>query len=138
MTQLSDEVLRASCGCGEISLHLGNEIYSVFNCHCQDCRSHNGAAFTSYVVSSGDGFEIEKGAAQLKSYRSDQSNKHFCSKCGTPLFNTIDTYPNIRLVYLGCLPVGADLKPSMNVWCDNQLPWVNHVDELKSFPRASE
>lgn len=138
MTQESEKPLLASCGCGEVSLRLGKEIYSVFNCHCQDCRSHNGVAFTSYVVSSCEGFEIEKGAAYVKSYQVDQSNKYFCSQCATPLFNSIESYPNIRLVYLGSLPESADLKPSMNVWCDTQLPWVNHIGELKSFARGSE
>lgn len=128
----------AKCGCGEIELQLGKDIYSVFNCHCNACRTHNGTAFTSYVVSSMEDFAVVKGEQHLASYSVDGSTKHFCRQCGSPLYNTHQNYPNIRLVYLGTLPQCRDYHPKFNVWCENQLEWVNDLGALKNFPRNSD
>jgi len=128
----------AKCGCGSVSVRLGKDIYSVFNCHCNDCRTHNGSAYTSYVVSSVDGFEITQGADVVASYHNDISTKHYCSQCGTPLFNTIETYPNIRLFYLGAVDHCEEFEPKMNVWCQTQLSWVNDIGDLTSYAQNSE
>ena len=78
------------------------------------------------------------GADLLSRYQSELSTKYFCSRCGTPLYNTTDSYPAIRLVYLGSVENNQSLKPRMNVWCENQLAWVNAIAELKNYPQNSD
>jgi len=134
---MSDQY-NANCACGEISLRLSKDIYTVFNCHCNDCRRHNGGAFTSYVASGVDGFEVTKGADQLARYEKSPSVKYYCSRCATPLYNTIDDYPNLRLFFLGALEKAEEFRPRMNVWCDVQLPWVNDLAQLKNFAKNSD
>jgi len=135
---MSEGLASASCGCGAVTLRLGREIYTVFNCHCQDCRRHNASAYSSYVVSNLDGFNILTGSEFIASYQKPPSTKYFCSQCGTPLYNCIDSYPNIRLCYLGTLENCEEYTPRMNVWCQNQLAWVTGIGDLKNYPKNSD
>lgn len=125
------------CGCGEIRLHFNQEDVSVINCHCEACRSHNGAAFTTYVIVQANGFELVDKHRLLRGYQEGSSHKYFCGNCGTPLYNTNDEYPSICLVYLGSLEQTEALNPNINVWCENQLDWVNAMAEIKSVAQGA-
>jgi len=125
------------CGCGEINYTVSADVISVINCHCNMCRDHNGAAFTSYVIVPLGSFEVTNGYKYLSSYKKDNATKHFCKICGTPLFNEHDKYEQIRLIYLGSFEEEKELIPRVNVWCEDKLNWISDVNNLKSIEHGS-
>jgi hypothetical protein len=124
-----------SCGCGAVEFRLNSEIVNVVNCHCNMCRRHNGSSFSTYAVLPFRFLEIIKGQEQIKEYSVGSGKKHFCEKCGTPLFNVNEKYPGACMLYIGTLHLADTLVPKLNVWCESKLAWV---DALSDFPGLSQ
>lgn len=125
-----------SCHCGEITYHLNSEIMKVVNCHCNFCRSHSGASFSTYAALPYDSLEITKGKNNLKSYHAKDAKKHFCNSCGTPIFNTNKKYRGACMIYLGTLEKAKDIVPVINVWCESKLSWVDNVSSVNSIEQG--
>lgn len=127
-----------SCFCGEVKYKLNSEIIKVVNCHCNFCRSHSGAAFSTYAALPFSSLELTKGQEILSSFKFCDGEKHFCRECGTPIFNINNKYPGACMVYLGTLEKARDIIPMVNVWCESKLGWVGNVSSVNSLDQGIE
>ena len=125
-----------ACGCGLIEYILNSEIKNIVNCHCNMCRHHNGASFSTYVVLPIKALEVRNGKELISEYKVGTGNKRFCSNCGTPLFNTNEKYPGACMIYLGTLNTVTDLLPKVNVWCESKLGWVDAISDIQSVSQG--
>ena len=130
--------LKGSCLCGEISYRLDSKILNVVNCHCDFCRSHSGAAFSTYAALPHASLQITRGEESLASFEAGEGKKHFCRICGTPIFNLNKKYPGACMIYLGTLQGAKDIRPRVNVWCENQWEWVGSLSSIRSLPQGIE
>ena len=128
--------ISGSCGCGSIKFELNVDPLNVVNCHCNMCRSHNGASFSTYGIFSIDALEITMGSELISTYVANGGEKHFCKKCGTPLFNMHEKYPGVRMIYLGALNSTENTIPKINVWTESRLPWVNSLSSISGLPKG--
>lgn len=98
----------------------------------------NGAAFTTYVVFGSDGFAIEQGAHSVDSFvATERAQKHFCRRCGTPLFNrNASSYPGYTMAYLGVLDDHETVTPRANIYCASKLGWIDALATLANFEDA--
>jgi hypothetical protein len=126
------------CSCGSVRLAAEADARRIVNCHCNTCRRMNGSAFSSYVVVphkmlsvSGDehiaAYEVVPGA-----------RKHYCSRCGTPLFNVVSRYAGACMIYLGAIDPLPDGVPALNVYCESMLSWVERVGSIQKFPTGAD
>jgi len=127
-----------ACHCGEIRYCLNSEIPNVVNCHCDFCRSHSGAAFSTYAALPYRSLKISKGREKLSCYEKDGGKKYFCSCCGTPIFNVNRKYPGACMVYFGTLDYPRDITPMINIWCESKLEWVDDVPSIRSVDKGIE
>jgi hypothetical protein len=124
----------ARCSCGAIRCAIDAPLDMVVNCHCTDCRRMNGSAFSSMVVAPANAVEVTEGASGLATYAlTEAATKHFCTRCGTPLFNTNSRFPAMKMIYLGVIDGHERLAPSFNAYCRSKLGWVDRIPELTSF-----
>ncbi|WP_442499709.1 GFA family protein [Methylobacter sp. sgz302048] len=130
--------LNGSCLCGKVKFKLNSEIRNVVNCHCNFCRSHSGAAFSTYVALPHSALEITSGHDSLHSFQIRGVKKHFCRECGTPIFNLNDKYPGACMVYFGTFERSRDIFPQVNVWCESRLGWIDSLPSLTSVGRGVE
>ena len=122
------------CACGGVTFEIETAKANVVNCHCSDCRGLTGAAFTTYFVVSAKRFALTQGEEQLKSYApKEQVARHFCTTCGTPLFNTNARYPGLRMVYYGTIAFDEAPVPGTNTFCRSKLPWVEVYEDGTNF-----
>lgn len=127
-----------TCLCGEVNYKLNSEIRKVVNCHCNFCRSHSGAAFSSYAALPFSSLEFTKGQEKISAFQIGNGKKHFCRVCGTPIFNINNKYPGACMVYLGTLEKARDIIPMVNVWCESKLEWVDTVSSINSLAQGVE
>jgi len=127
---------KGSCHCGGIEYQLNSEIMKVVNCHCNFCRSHSGSAFSTYAALPYSSLEITSGKENLKVYHVKDAKKHFCSSCGTPMFNTNKKYPGACMIYLGTLKESKDIAPMVNVWCESKLSWLDSLSSVNSIEQG--
>lgn len=131
--------MQASCKCGAIKFTCGEPLQFV-NCHCNLCRSINGSAFSSYVVTKLAELKIETGNESLASFdATDHAIKHFCRRCGTPLYNfNPHRYPGLAMIYLGIIFTHGKLIPGINIYCSSKLDWVDNIPSIRSFDEAPQ
>jgi len=130
---------QGQCHCGAIRYLLKMKPMRVVNCHCNFCRSHTGAPFSTFAAVAQTRFEIEMGEEHLSRYKvGERGIKHFCSQCGTPLFNQNHKFPGLNMVYLGTLANAHNFTPAINVWCDSKLDWVDGVGTIESKGQGVE
>jgi hypothetical protein len=123
-----------SCSCGAIRCAVAHPLETVVNCHCTDCRKMSGCAFSSMVISPASATQLTGGEELLGAYAlSDAATKYFCTRCGTPLFNTNSRHPGLRMLYLGAVDQHEQLTPSFNAFCRSKLGWVDRIPELTSY-----
>ena len=104
------------------------------NCHCNNCKKISGGAFASLAVVREKHLEITSGEKSLTTYQlSENLKKHFCNRCGTPIFNRNSRYPGRCMVALGSLDNPTIVTPSVNVHCENRLVWVSLDETLQNF-----
>lgn len=127
-----------SCFCGVVNYKLNSAIMKVVNCHCDFCRSHSGAAFSSYAALPFASLEFTKGKESLSAFQIVDGEKHFCRECGTPIFNINNKYPGACMVYLGTIENARDITPMVNVWCESKLGWVDSLSSIHSLAQGVE
>jgi hypothetical protein len=99
----------------------------------------NGSAFSSMVVSPTSAVETSDVDQRLSKYAlSEAVTKHFCSRCGTPMFNSNARLPGLSMFFLGAIDQHQDLTPAFNVFCRSKLSWVEQLSQLRSFPGNRE
>ncbi|MHB8742165.1 MAG: GFA family protein [Sulfuricaulis sp.] len=129
--------LSGACACGAVRYAITGPVKSVVNCHCQACRQRGGAAYSTYCVVPQDALKIIQGAENLSTYETTTpARKHFCARCGSPIYNFNGRYPGVYLVYYGSLSENANLVPAANIYCESKLPWVESISSIKSFANA--
>ncbi len=126
--------MKGSCFCGEVAFSASSEFAAVVNCHCDFCRSHSGAAFSTYAVVKESDLTISKGEEKLTRFVIAEGEKSFCRECGTPIFNLNHKYPGLRMLYLGTLKERNAIQPNLNIWCESQLEWVTSIANIPSRP----
>ena len=126
--------ITGSCFCKTVQYRIKSAISMAVNCHCNNCKKISGGAFASLAVVKEKHLEITFGEESLATYQlSENLKKHFCSRCGTPIFNRNSRYPGRCMVALGSFDNPAIVTPSVNVHCENRLAWVSLDETLQNF-----
>lgn len=98
----------------------------------------NGSAFSSYVVIPHKALAVH-GDEHVAAYEvGPGARKHYCSKCGTPLFNVVSRYAGACMIYLGAIEPPLVGVPSLNVYCESMLSWVEHVGSIQKLPTGAD
>lgn len=130
------ENLHGSCQCGQVKFEVLAEINRVVNCHCNRCRKMNSAALSTYGVIPEDKLSIISG--QLNSYRfKEGAHKHFCGDCGTAIYNKNARYTGLVMIYICTLDNNVLPKPTVNIYCDTQLHWLEKISAIPSYQQHS-
>ena len=99
--------IEGGCHCGHISYEAEIDPEAVWICHCTDCQTGSGSAYRTNVQSRKNTFKLLTG--QPKTYiktTAESGNKRaqgFCPECGTPLYSTTVTDPQVYGLRVGTI-----------------------------------
>ncbi len=128
-----------SCLCGSVKYTLNSEPQMALNCHCNICKKITGSAFESVLLIDQADFEINQGKDHLTVYQiSKKAKKHFCNRCGTPIYNLHRLAPGKAIVHIGSLDDPTCIEPSINLHAENMLPWMLTIRDMKTFAQGLE
>jgi len=126
-----------TCSCGQVHFELSGDPHTVFNCHCTICRKMNGTAFTTYVVFDKTALKVTEGEGNIQAVEvGTHGIKHFCRRCGSPLYGLHRQANEICLIPLGAIDTGGALVPTTNVFCRSRLGWVHDLDKMINYDTA--
>lgn len=130
---MDQPALSGACKCGSVTFRADADLRRIINCHCNMCRQMNGSAFSTYAVIPRKLLVIS-GDENLGDYKvTVAARRYFCKKCGTPLFNTNEIFPGACMIYLGTIERSAGHLPSVNIFSESMLGWVETIGALAKF-----
>ena len=131
--------ITGSCHCGLGQFKLNDNPKLTVNCHCDDCKTRNGSAFSTYMGVAEKDLLITNGENYLKKYAVENSGeKYFCCECGSPIYNKNYRVPGLYMVFYGALSQPANFTPAFNVFCSSKHSWVNDINNIRSFQDSIE
>lgn len=112
------------CLCGEVEIRVTGPIADIIHCHCSLCRKNSGTAYaTNGFVQAAD-FVIEKGAEALTSFAFKPGrNRHFCSRCGSPVYSSNEQDPSRYRLRLGILDSDISERPISHNFVTSKANW---------------
>ena len=135
---MSDISLAGGCSCGAVRYQCDGEPVMAAHCHCRDCQRSSGAAMATVFAVPKVAFYFLQGKTSEFAYTGDSGQpviRHFCPKCGAPLFTDVTVMPDLKFVRAASLDVPAQIHPSMHIYCDSAQPWGELQDGLPRFPK---
>jgi hypothetical protein len=120
------------CHCGAIRFEADVDPASARACHCTDCQTLGGTAFTTNVVVNTGTFNLLSGmpATYIKTAESGNKRAHgFCPTCATRIYSaSVNKEPTDYALRIGTLDQRADLPPKREIWCSSAMPWTAGIE----------
>jgi len=113
------------CLCGDVRLVATGRPNRVGLCHCLDCRKHHGALFHASAIFPRDAVTFE-GATR------EYAGRHFCPRCGSPVFSYDDEEFGVNL---GALDAPDQLTPTYELWTVRRESWLPPFPLAKHYER---
>ena len=123
-----------SCLCGKITYKAEIDDGRVAICHCRDCQVNAGTAFGLVASVTDRAFKLLTGELRAfeKTAESGRIRKlSFCADCGTRIDARTEGDPNALFgLRVGTVRQRHSLLPSIQVWGQSALPWVNDIASI--------
>ena len=116
------------CLCGEVRFVARGTPYRVGICHCLDCRKHHGALFHASAI-------FPESAVTVTGETRAFAGRHFCPRCGSPVFSRSGDEIEI---HLGALDAPGQFVPTYELWTIRREPWLPPLPVRHSYPRDRE
>ena len=128
------------CHCGYITYEAEVDPATVGICHCTDCQTLTGSAYRVTVPAPENGFRLLTGKPKIyvKTAESGTRRAHgFCPECGTPIYATAVTDPQIYGIRVGTARQRSKLPPRRQSWCRSALGWAANIEALPQNPKGA-
>jgi hypothetical protein len=128
--------LAGGCRCGACRYTLTVDATPpVYCCHCRDCQSWSGSAFTQQAVAPADALAAT-GPIVEYAYLTDSgatSTHRFCATCHSRLWNTNTRLQGYLVLRAGTLDASDAVTPQGHLWVKRKQPWVVIPDDVPTF-----
>lgn len=116
------------CQCGAVRYRFSEKPNGAHICHCRMCQKAFGGFYAPLVGGSLDAFEVTRGTISTF-MSSDQAERGFCARCGTPLtFRYVDS--DRISVAIGSLDNPESFPPVDQHGTESRHAWVNDLGQL--------
>lgn len=112
----------------------------VYACHCLDCQTMSGAAFTLQALIRSERFLID-GEVVEWTHQNSQGKvtiQRFCTICKTRLYSTNEGRPGLTLVRAGTLDVSSEVIPAVHIWTKRKQPWIQLPVDAAAYDEGIE
>jgi hypothetical protein len=127
------DAIEGGCLCGGVRYRLQASPKRGSDCHCEDCRRANAAAYVTWCSVPSSAVQILSGEVRRVSYA--DRLRSFASCCGTPLFMQDEANSEWIDVTVVSLDNPKNFPPNAAIWIEDKLPWVQLDPNRPVFPR---
>jgi len=124
--------LVGGCQCGGLRYEITQPPLMVYNCHCTNCQTIGGGAFSTPVTVLESTFAFTAGQPKTFEWTSDAGNRRFgwfCGDCGIRIAHGQSPTVGILSVRGGTLDDTTWLEPVGDIWTRSAQPWVTFSGE---------
>jgi len=121
------ETLNGACLCGGIEYEV-QDPKALAYCHCTRCQRWTGSSLAGVVVDRNN-FRFTKGDELVSRYESEFAPRHFCSNCGSSLYDDLGE----NFFVAAGLMRELDLQPSFHLQVANKAGWETIGDDAPQY-----
>ena len=133
------ETIEGGCRCGRVRYRANlDTLPNAYACHCLDCQTWSGSAFSVQVLLREDQLEVtgEPALFELTSRDGQRlSRQRGCPVCFTRVYNTNTVRPGLAVVRAGTLDHSDQLTLVAHIWIKRKL---GGIDIPEGVPRWEE
>lgn len=129
-----------ACLCGAIRYSVDGPVLGEAVCHCRHCQRQSGSAFSVLAVVKRKtvAFVGESTCFVDQGDSGRAVHRHFCGRCGSPLYTELPHMPGLLFLKAGTLDDPTWLTPRQHVWCASAWPWTPiPADAIRSEGEAT-
>jgi hypothetical protein len=125
------------CLCGGITHSVDAAPLWQGVCYCTNCQRQTATAFSVIVGVPSKDLTVEgETLASVKTasegYEST-TERRFCSACGSPIFSTIESMPDLAFLKAGTIEDKSWIEPTVEIWTRSAQPWAPHFKNAARF-----
>ena len=129
------------CRCGAVRYKVkADQLPKVYACHCLDCQTWSGSAFSLQFFVPEDALEVS-GAPYLYERVSDDgqrtSRQRGCAKCITRVYNTNTRRPGFAVIRARTLDASDQLAIAAHIWTKRKLKGIDIPKDVPSWPEGA-
>jgi len=120
-----EDVWTGRCNCGALAVTCTGAPIRVSVCHCTDCKTRTGSAFSWNARFSARQVGIEGASASWRSAGPSGAVtvRQFCPTCGVTIAYRSEAEPEIVAIPCGTLE-GDGIEPHRTAWEERRNAWV--------------
>jgi len=132
--------LTGRCLCGAVTYSADAEPLIQAVCHCTDCQRQTGDPFSAIVAVPGGAFSVEGDTLTSFSTTGEdhggETERKFCSACGSPLFSIAAVAPELVFIKAGSLDDVSWFQPAVEAWTSSAQPWTPEFEGTAKLERG--
>lgn len=143
MRRMSDtaanEFIEGGCRCGRVRYRVRGGLPNAYACHCRDCQTWSGSAFSLQALVPETALEVsgEPALFELTSPSGHVSRQRACPVCFTRVYNTNSARPGIAGLRAGTLDRSDELKIVAHIWTIRKLDGVVIPDGIARWEQSA-
>ena len=115
---------QGSCLCCGIRFTLSGTLPPIQVCHCSQCRRAQGGPFATNVPIQESQLRWLSGEDLIQVYdSSDDKQRCFCQRCGSPLFSRRASLPGVLRLRAGLLEGDFGSRVGLHMHWASRAPW---------------
>jgi len=131
-------MLEGGCRCGAVRYRVkADKLPNVYACHCLDCQTFSGSAFSLQFIVPEDALEVTGETCLYERVSEDgqrTSRQRGCPKCITRVYNTNTRRPGLAVVRAGTLDRSNELNIVAHIWTKRKLAGIDIPQGIPSWP----
>ena len=131
---------KGGCECKSVRYQFTGEPLTCYACHCTDCQTSSGSAFSLSMIINSSDIEVTEGELTVNylNVNGVEVKRHHCAKCGAALWFSAAEYPNIYALKPGTFDDTKWFKPVAHLWIRSAQPCVIFDKNTKQYQKQPE
>jgi hypothetical protein len=133
--------IEGGCRCGRVRYRAAlDAMPKAYACHCLDCQTWSGSAFSANFILGEDQLEVT-GEPALFELTSDDgmrvSRQRGCPVCFNRVFNTNTARPGLAIIRAGTLDRSDELTLVAHIWTKRKLDGIDIPDGVPAWEEGA-
>jgi hypothetical protein len=132
--------IQGGCRCGGVRYTLAvGALPRSYACHCRDCQTWSGSAFTLQTFQPEAALSVSGPLAiyEMTTPSGNQSRQRMCPVCHTRIYNTNSARPGVVVVRAGTLDRSDELDVVAHIWVKRKQPWLTLPPDVPAWPESA-
>jgi hypothetical protein len=133
--------IEGGCRCGRVRYRAAlPALPRVYACHCLDCQTWSGSAFSLQFILPEDQLQVSGEPALFELTSPDgsrTSRQRACPVCFTRVYNTNTRRPGLAVVRAGTLDDSDQLQIVAHIWAKRRLEGIEIPEGVPAWPEGA-